>query len=209
MDNMDIANEKLIVKMYLEDMLSAVQISEVMNISTSKVVRILEVNNIPKRTISEAIIQLNITKFHKVPFQLKSTLSPMENDLKLAGIMLYWGEGAKTNNSVSFANSNPEMIGVFLLFLRRICGVDEDRIKMMIHMYPDQSGIFLQDFWSMATGIKPDHFNKPQILAGKKGTYKNKSVYGTATIRYADKKLLMLILKWIEDYKNSFLELPE
>jgi hypothetical protein len=208
-DNMDITDEKLIVKMYLEDMLSAVQIGELMNISTSRVVRILEMNNISKRTISEAITQLNITKFHKVPFQLKPILSPVENDLKLTGIMLYWGEGAKTGGGVKFANSNPEMICVFLRFLKEICGVDEKRIKMMIHLYPDQSSDLLKNFWSSTTGVGLENFYRPHRLVGKKGTYKNKSIYGTATINYSDKKLLTLILKWIEDYKNSFLKLPE
>ncbi|MGD1003201.1 MAG: hypothetical protein ABR884_01325 [Minisyncoccia bacterium] len=206
---MNTIEEKLIIKMYIEDKFSAVQISEFVHISVSKIVRILDVNNVQKRNISEAITQLNITKFHKVPFQLKSNLSPVENDLKLTGIMLYWGEGAKTGGGVKFANSNPEMICVFLRFLREICGVNEKRIKMMIHLYPDQSSDLLKNFWSSTTGVGLENFYRPHALVGKKGTYKNKSIYGTATINYSDKKLLTLILKWIEDYKNSFFKLPE
>lgn len=147
---MEAFEEKLIVKMYVEDKFSAVQISEFTHLSTSKIVRILEANSIQKRSISEAITQLNITKFHKLPFQLKTSLSSVENDLKITGIMLYWGEGAKTGDVVKFANSNPEMIRIFLIFLRKICGVDKKRIK-----------------------------------------------------------LLTLILKWIEEYKDDFLKLPE
>ena len=191
--------------MYTEDKLSAMQISELTHLSTSKVVRILEKNKIQRRSMSEAITQLNITKFHKIPFQLKETLSRVENDLKITGIMLYWGEGAKTGCGMKFANSDPYMIRVFLLFLRRICGVDEKRIKMMIHFYPDQKIKFLKSFWSSATGIGLESFYRPHALVGKKGTYKNKSIYGTATIHYSDKKLLTLILRWIEEYKNSFL----
>ena len=206
MKNID---EKLVVEMYTKKMLSAVQICEITHLSVSKIVRILEKNNVKKRTISDAITQLNITKFHKVPFQLKPILSPSEYDLKLTAIMLYWGEGAKGRGSVKLVNSNPDMIKVFLLFLRRICGVDENRIKMIIHMYPDQDKEFLQRFWSSVTGIGPERFYKHQILKGKKGTYKKKSLYGTATINYGDKKLLTLILSWIEEYKNIFLKLPE
>ena len=197
--------ENVIIKLYRENKFSAVQISELTHLSTSKIVRILEVNNIQKRSISEAITQLNITKFHKAPFQLKQNLSAAENDLKITGIMLYWGEGAKTSGSVKLANSDPGMIKVFLLFLRNICGAEEKRIKMIIHMYPDQDKTFLQEFWSSVTGIGPENFYKTQILAGKKGTYKKKSIYGTATIYYGDKKLLKLLLKWIDEYKNGFL----
>ncbi len=202
---MNILNENLIVRMYVEDKLSAMQISELTHLSISKIVRILEIHHIQKRSISEAITQLNITKFHKAPFQLKAKLSSVENDLKITGIMLYWGEGAKTSGSVKLANSDPGMVKVFLLFLRNICGAEEKRIKMIIHMYPDQDRIFLQKFWSSVTGIGPENFYKPQILAGKKGTYKKKSIYGTATIYYGDKKLLKQLLKWIDEYKNGFL----
>ena len=80
---------------------------------------------------------------------------------------------------------------------------------MMIHLYPDQSSDLLKNFWSSTTGVGLENFYRPHALVGKKGTYKNKSIYGTATINYSDKKLLTLILKWIEDYKNSFFKLPE
>lgn len=202
---MESFEEDLIIKMYVEDKLSAMQISESMRLSVSKVVRILDSRHIQKRSISDAITQINITKFHKKPFQLKPKLSQTENDLKITGIMLYWGEGAKTSGTVKLANSDPRMIRVFLLFLRNICGVEEGRIKMIIHMYPDQDKIFLQEFWSSITGIESENFYKPQILAGKKGTYKKKSLYGTATIYYGDKRLLALLLRWIEEYKNIFL----
>lgn len=203
-------NEKDIVRMYVTDMLSAAQISERLKISVSTVCRILEQHKAQKRSISEAIAMLNITKFHKVPFRLKSALSPDENDLKITGIMLYWGEGAKTGGTVKFANSNPDMIRVFLLFLRGICGVDEDRIKIIVHMYSDLDWGSLEKFWSSVTRIPLENFYTPQILKGKVGTYKNKSLYGTATIHYSDVRLLKLILRWIDEYKDHFLRIkPE
>jgi len=128
---MNFFGEKVIVRMYVEEHLSAAQIGNSLNISPSRVRRILENQGVQKRSMSEAIIMLNITKFHKAPFCLKSALSPDENDLKTTGIMLYWGEGAKTGSAVKFANSNPDMIKVFLLFLRKICGVDEMNTKII------------------------------------------------------------------------------
>lgn len=203
---MNINSEKRVLQLYIDDKLSMMQIAARLQISSSMVGRILGKNGISKRSISEAITQLNITKFHKTPFQLKSDLSDTENDLKITGIMLYWGEGAKTGGSVKLANSNPDLIRIFLLFLREICGVDEKRIKALIHMYPDQNRRFLEKFWSFVTGIESENFYKPQILAGKIGTYKHKSIYGTATITYSDKKLLKLLLQWIDEYKNNFLK---
>ncbi len=122
--------------------------------------------------------------------------------------MLYWGEGSKTSNEVGFSNSNPEMIKVFLLFLRQICGVEERRIKPMIHMYTDQDKNFLEEFWAGATGIDKNNFYRTYVHEGKRGTYKNKSKYGTLGMGYADKKLLKLILDWIDEYREYFLVTP-
>jgi hypothetical protein len=204
---METIKDEIVIKMYLDDQLSVAQISGKLTISSSKVRHILDKNHIAKRSISDAITSLNITKFNKIPFLPKDRLSREEIDLKITGIMLYWGEGAKTGSSLKLANSNPEMIRVFLLFLRNICGVYEERIKILIHMYPDHDKDSLQFFWSSITGIKLENFYKPQILQGKRGTYKTKSVYGAATIHYSDKKLLQLILRWIDEYKDSFLRI--
>ena len=207
---MEIADEKAIVQMYIENKFSATQIGDSLRTSPSKVRRILDKYKVSRRSISDAITQLNITKFKKIPFEPKHILSPREKELKITGIMLYWGEGAKTGSSLKLANSNPDMIKVFLLFLRKICGVDEDRIKILVHMYPDHERSSLENFWSSVTNIGLKNFYKPQILAGKKGTYKNKSVYGTATIHYSDKKLLKLVLRWIDEYRDDFLKtMPE
>ncbi len=202
---MRISDEKIVVKMYQNHKLSMRQIADYFRVSPSVIQRILDRNFISRRSISEAIHNINITQFNKKPFRQKQHLSPIENDLKITGVMLYWGEGAKTGNVVNFSNSNPEMIVVFLRFLREVCGVDKERIKILIHMYPDHNSDTLQSFWSSVSGISRNNFYRPHIHDGKPGTYKNKSVYGTASISYCDTKLLKLILVWIEEYKNIFL----
>jgi hypothetical protein len=208
-DIMEDIYAKVIISMYLQDKLSVSQIGDQLGVSTKKVDYILKKYGVQKRSISEAITQINITRFHKIPSRPKENLSLEEVELKIAGIMLYWGEGAKTNGSVGLANSNPEIIELFLLFLRKICGVHEARIKAGIHMYPDQDEEFLLGFWSGITAIPRERFYKSQLLAGKKGTYKYKSLYGTATIFYCDTKLLHMILGWIDEYKNKILNMPE
>ena len=202
-------DDDAVLKMYQEEMLSTAQIGERLGVSSRKIDYLLKKNGIVKRSISEAITQVNITKFHKIPFIPKAELSFGDIELKIAGIMLYWGEGAKTNGSVGLANSSPEIIKIFLLFLRNICGVDEKRIKAIIHHYPDQDKGSLLDFWSHVTAIPKERFYRSHLLAGKKGSYKHKSLYGTITVSYCDIKLLRLILKWIGEYSDKFLAAPE
>lgn len=180
---------------------SMMQIAQQFNLSVSTVRYWLEKSNIKRRSVSEAITNLHVIKFHKKPFKLKESLSAIDKELKVSGIMLYWGEGAKNGNTVKFTNSDPEMIKIFLNFLRDICGISESRLKALVHMYPDQDKNKLEQFWSNATKIPLSRFYKSYIHKGKIGTYKNKSKYGTLAINYSDKKLLKIILFWIEEYK--------
>ena len=122
--------------------------------------------------------------------------------------MLYWGEGAKTGGTVKFANSDPLMIKVFLRFLREVCGIVENRLKVLIHMYPDHDEKFLKKFWSTTCKIPYSRFYRSFIHAGLKGTYKNKSHYGTLSVNYSDKKLLLQILLWGRKYQTLFLKVP-
>jgi transposase-like protein len=195
--------QKKIEQLYVKEGYSMTQIAQQLSCSVSVVRYWLGKNNIDRRSISEAINNLYATKFHKVPFQLKKSLSADDEALKIAGVMLYWGEGAKTGNAVKFANSDPEMIVVFINFLVRICGISQDRMKVLVHMYPDHNESELKEFWSRTTRIPTTQFYKTYIHVGRKGTYKRKSPYGTLAISYSDKKLLDILLSWIEQYKGK------
>jgi len=190
-----------IIKLYVKERLSAMQIAEKLDVSNSAVCYWLTKQKVKKRSISEAITDLYLTKFSKKPFRLKEAVSKFDNELKISGVMLYWGEGSKTGNSIKLANSDPEMIKLFLNFLRNICGIYEERLKALIHMYPDQNENELKKFWSESTGIPIERFYKSHVHKGGPGTYKNKSRYGTIAINYSDKKLLHILLSWIDQYK--------
>lgn len=192
-----------IVYLYNESKLSMAQIANLFGLSVSTIRYYLDKHNIKRRTISEAIIYINKTKFKKEPFKLKEKFSWRDKELKIAGIMLYWGEGNKSGNVAQFTNSDSEMIKLFLNFLRNICGISEKRLKALVHIYSNQDRKFVENFWIKTTGIPKMNFYPSHIHKGKKGTYKNKSVYGTIAISYPDKQLLRIILNWIEDYKRK------
>ena len=56
-------------------------------------------------------------------------------ELKLIGIMLYWGEGGKTGRVVRLANSDPEIIKIMMRFFREICNVPENKFNGHIHTF--------------------------------------------------------------------------
>ncbi len=190
--------------MYLSKKMSMAQIASKLKLSVSTIRYHLDKSGTPRRSRSEAINYWYAIKQNKKPFQLKTIITDTDANLKTAGIMLYWGEGAKTMNVVKFTNSDPAMIRLFLDFLRVICGVDESRLKALIHIYPDHNEAKLIKFWTRTTGIPLCNFYKSFLQEGKKGTYRNKSKYGTITINYPDTKLLKAILTWIDEYRKKY-----
>jgi hypothetical protein len=194
--------ESQIIAEYRNKYFSVQQIADDLKISPSKVRYILSKFGIKKRTISEAITQLNITKFKKGNFCVKNNLSNLEKKLKIAGAMLYWGEGTKDGNTVAFSNSNPEMVVLFLRFLRKICNISEKRVRALLHIYENQNELLLKKFWSKKIKIPVSQFSKSFLHKRKGGSYRKKSDFGTISIRYSDKELLKLINKWIEEYKK-------
>ncbi|NJD03886.1 MAG: hypothetical protein FIA99_15100 [Ruminiclostridium sp.] len=142
---------------------------------------------------------MNITKYHKEQFTLKSRLSARQEEMKIAGTMLYWGEGTKGGNSVVFSNSDAEMVRVFLKFLRTICGISNSRLRVVLHHYKDQNEYQLKQFWSKKTLIPLSQFSKSYLHRLQKGSYKRISQFGTLSVRYSDKKLLEIINSWIKD----------
>jgi len=194
--------QKQIVDSYTKKNMSLAQIAREFDLSVSSVRHWLKKFDIPKRSISEGVTNWYTKSRNKRPFKLLENLSVEDEKLRMAGIMLYWGEGAKTRGAVKFANSDPKMIKVFLEFLRRICGIYEDRLKAIVHLYPDLDEYKLRKFWSKATKIPLKRFYRSHIHKGKVGTYKNKSVYGTIAVNYSDTLLLKTILGWVEEYAD-------
>ena len=181
--------------------LSVKQISDRLTLGYSSVRNSLDKQNIARRSISSAVKQINITKFGKKKCQIKRSLLQNEKELKIAGTMLYWGEGTKSGNSVVFTNSDPAMIKCFLDFLRSVCQVDEKRLRMLLHLYDGQDENSLVGYWSEITKIPVNQFSKTFFHKKKQGTYKKVSEFGTASLRYSDKDLLEIINSWIQQYK--------
>jgi len=204
--NDGVPEDKRIIDLYISEKLSEVQVAARLSIAPKHVRRVLNRHKIIRRTRSEAIRYVYITKFNKKPFNLRKSLNKKEQMLKLAGVMLYWGEGSKKGNSVALANSDPLMVSVFMKFLRDICGIDNERVRATIHYYGDHDPRELLSYWSRITRIPAAQFYKPFLHADTKGTYKKKSQYGTISVQYSDKKLLQLINGWIQEYQNQLIK---
>jgi hypothetical protein len=116
--------------------------------------------------------------------------------LQLIGACLYWGEGSKSEKNsnsyaISFANSDPNMVCVFLKFIREIWNTKEERIRAGIHIYSNISPDEAKKYWSKITKLPSDRFyivNQVSRASQGKRPY-NSLPYGTAVIRVNSRKL--------------------
>ena len=203
---MNTLSKNLIEKLYYKERLSTIKIAQKLDTTEWIILSFMRRNNIARRSFSEANKVLFEKK--KLTFSIKRKLSLREEKLKTAGIFLYWGEGAQLqgkNCGVDFANSNPEMIKVFLSFLRRICGINEKKLRVFLYCYTNQDIEKLLKYWHNTTHIPINQFTKPYIRKDFKSN-SSRMEYGLVHIRYADKKLLIQIDEWIKGYTRKFVD---
>ena len=176
---------------------SVEEIAKKLNISFWSLYYFMNKNNITRRSPLGANYVANKSK---PQFKAKEYLSISDEKLKIAGIMLYWAEGTLKGNTVNFANSNPEMIKIFLRFLREICGVNEKRLRIYLYGYSYQNIQTVKLYWHKITKIHLSQFTKPYIRKNNLNLNRRKLPYGLIHVRYNDKRLLGLIKEWRDKY---------
>ena len=187
-----------IKKLYLDEKRTVKGIADTLGISFWKVYALMKKNDIPRRNFSEA----NYLHYDrcKPKFLINEMPDTSDMHLKIAGVMLYWAEGTKKGCTVDFANSDPEMIKVFLRFLREICGIAEKRLRAYLYTFSDQNIDELKTYWSKITQIPLSQFTKPYVRKVNSHLTDRRMPYGVIHIRYNDKRLLESIKRWINEY---------
>jgi transcriptional regulator with XRE-family HTH domain len=108
-----------------------------------------------------------------------------ERDLLIAGTALYAGEGAKTDGSVKFANSDPRMIALFCAWLRQFFDVDERRLRVQLYLHQGLDLDDATDFWSRLTDIPTGQFQQPYRAVPDPSIRKAKHIYGCPAVVYS------------------------
>ncbi|MEU5579797.1 hypothetical protein ABZ791_27255 [Streptomyces huasconensis] len=103
-------------------------------------------------------------------------------ELFLLGVGLYWAEGAKSKpyrpqERVDFMNSDPDMIKVYLAWLR-LLGVEPGRLRFHVHVHETADVRAVEEFWAELTGAPAEAFGKTSIKKHSPKT--NRKNVGTA-----------------------------
>jgi len=133
-------------------------------------------------------------------------IKPLDSDaLRLIGIALYWGEGAKTKMGVArVTNSDPTLIRMIMRFFREVCQVPEEKFRAHIHIHSKTAVKDAEKYWSGITAISLDHFYKTYCIKSKSSKNKRFSLpHGTLEVAVNDTSLYLKIMGWMEGLRKQ------
>lgn len=140
---------------------------------------------------------------------IREVTSVSRRELWLIGIMLYWAEGSKEkeyrpSGQVRFTNTDPDMICLFLRWLKKVCGktMDDLIFSIYIHDLQRQRTSEIVEFWSKTIGCSNDRLRRVYYKKGNPKT-KRKNVgatyHGTLVIKVrSSTTLIRRIAGWTQ-----------
>lgn len=139
--------------------------------------------------------------------QQKRLIFPFnKQEFYLAGLFLYWGEGAKSQSAtLSISNTDPSVIKFFITWLIKSLKVPKIKLKVRLHLYEDMDIKKETQFWSTALNIPYKQFTKPYIKKSfiRDINHKGGFGHGTCNIRVGDARLsekTLMALKSVGDH---------
>ena len=138
------------------------------------------------------------------PFDILTKLTLEEEHLKAMALGLYLTEGnTKNKNSIRFSNSDPALVKIFVKFLKVVCGVGNNKIKLSLIIYPDVAQKNAKEYWARFLDLPLAQFTKTTVLKNRNGSSSKKhSEFGTITIYVHNTKLLDIIKEWAREYAH-------
>lgn len=129
-----------------------------------------------------------------------------EDPLFIAGVMLYWAEGDKSSrNAARISNSDPEVLRLFMRFLRECFDVPDERISVTCNLFADHLDrqLEIEEFWLDALDLPYTRLCKSFVNVYSKYSQKkrrNKLPYGTTRVTAHSTQVVQSIFGAIQEY---------
>lgn len=139
-------------------------------------------------------------EIHEIKKAAKREIHPLNPyELKIAGAMLYWAEGSKTQGAgTEITNSDLKLIKFIIRWLKEICGVTSERLSARLNIHVNQNDKKIKKYWSEITGIPLANFGKSYIKPEGTGHRKNILHNGVIRIKFGSEDLRHRITAWIK-----------
>jgi transcriptional regulator with XRE-family HTH domain len=165
------------------------------------------------RQLSGRMISVNRRRAARLEAQMDGRRVALGGDpLHVAGSMLYWAEGGKKRNQVRFSNSDPDMVRLFVRFLRTYFAVSNENLRITCHLFADHlpRQREIEQFWLDALKLPRSSLCKSVVNVYSKYSTKkrrNKLPYGTCRVMVSRTAVAQSIYGAIQEYAQ--IERPE
>jgi hypothetical protein len=125
--------------------------------------------------------------------------------LYVAGCVLFWAEGSRARHTVELVNSDPELVRLFVRFLRECFDVPNEAIRVTCNLFADHSDRQrqIEQYWLDVLGLPRSCLCKTTVNRYSKYSQKkrkNKLPYGTCSIRVHNTQLVQTLYGSIQEY---------
>lgn len=120
-----------------------------------------------------------------------------------AGLCLYWGEGTKgsSNGRIRLANTDPQLLKMYLYFLKKYFPQVYLKRKVHLLIYPDLDSNTCLQYWSNNLGIPKSQFIKTTTIEGKHTT--RRLPYGIANVYICSRAEKERLDQWLDCLANE------
>jgi hypothetical protein len=122
----------------------------------------------------------------------------------VAGTVLYWAEGAKTQNHLRLNNSDPKALRLFIQWVRTFLKQDA-AFSMQLHLHEGNDELLAKRYWIAETGLIDANFHRTFVKPAGTGHRKNHLPHGicTVTVRKSSDSW-QTAMEWIETLAREF-----
>jgi transcriptional regulator with XRE-family HTH domain len=126
--------------------------------------------------------------------------------LHIAGAMLYWAEGDKrSKNCARISNSDPEVLRLFVRFLRTHFDVADEKLRVTCHLFADhvERQLEIEQYWLDVVDLPRSCLCKSFVNVYSKYSQKkrrNKLPYGTCRMTVHSTQIVQSIYGAIQEY---------
>jgi hypothetical protein len=124
----------------------------------------------------------------------------------VAGVVLYWAEGSKTQTKLSMANTDPRVLRIFIQWVRSYVKPDAG-FRLALHLHEGNDDEASKEHWRRELALPDALFHKTFIKPKGTGHRKNTHIHGVCTVRVLKSSdAFQTVTAWI-DTLPSHLEL--
>jgi hypothetical protein len=131
-----------------------------------------------------------------------------KDPLWVAGLTMYWAEGAKTSNRLAMANTDPRVLALFIRWIRTFHDPDAEFV-LTLHLHTGNDDEAAKQWWADTLNLEGADFYKTFVKPPGTGHRKNRWVRGVCRVqmrRSAD--ACNRTMEWIDCLAEELTEAP-